>query len=133
LSVILKIKFVMSLRLVGALKCLVNKSPILQCSRTMANGSSGMGDLGSGSGKSGGSGGAVREAGGAFGKLEAAREEEYFHRRNLEQLKKLRAMQQDVSAEIQAIEAMQMQAKHVPDIEKSPEEKDMEKRIWGVS
>lgn len=35
---------------------------------------------GSGAGKGGGSGGAIRDAGGAFGKLEAAREEEYFYK-----------------------------------------------------
>lgn len=35
---------------------------------------------GSGSGKGGGSGGSIRDAGGAFGKMEAAREEEYFHK-----------------------------------------------------
>ncbi|XP_055320682.1 ATPase inhibitor mai-2, mitochondrial-like [Sitodiplosis mosellana] len=38
-----------------------------------------------------GKAGAIREAGGAFGKLEAAREEEYFLKRQQEQLKKLRA------------------------------------------
>lgn len=40
-----------------------------------------LGDLGSGAGKGGGGGGAIREAGGAFGKLEAAREEEYFYKK----------------------------------------------------
>lgn len=39
-----------------------------------------MGDLGSGAGKGGGGGGSIREAGGAFGKMEAAREEEYFYK-----------------------------------------------------
>lgn len=38
-----------------------------------------LGDLGSGAGKGGGGGGSIREAGGAFGKNEAAREEEYFY------------------------------------------------------
>lgn len=42
--------------------------------------SSGLGDSGSGAGKGGGSGGSIRDAGGAFGKLEAAREEEYFYK-----------------------------------------------------
>lgn len=40
-----------------------------------------VGDLGSGAGKGGGGGGSIREAGGAFGKLEAAREEEYFYKK----------------------------------------------------
>ncbi|VDM43944.1 unnamed protein product [Toxocara canis] len=44
-----------------------------------------VGELGCGEGKSGGSGGTIREAGGAFGKLEAAREEKYFFELNEEQ------------------------------------------------
>lgn len=39
------------------------------------------GELGSGAGKGGGGGGSIREAGGAFGKMEAAREEEYFYKK----------------------------------------------------
>jgi hypothetical protein len=39
-----------------------------------------LGDLGSGAGKGGGGGGPIREAGGAFGKIEAGREEEYFYK-----------------------------------------------------
>lgn len=39
-----------------------------------------LGDLGSGAGKGGGGGGSIREAGGAFGKMEAAREEEFFYK-----------------------------------------------------
>jgi len=39
-----------------------------------------MGELGSGAGKGGGGGGAIREAGGSFGKMEAAREEEFFYK-----------------------------------------------------
>lgn len=39
-----------------------------------------LGEVGSGAGKGGGAGGSVRDAGGAFGKMEAAREEEYFHK-----------------------------------------------------
>ncbi|KAH3748633.1 hypothetical protein DPMN_183080 [Dreissena polymorpha] len=45
------------------------------------------GDLGSGAGKGGGSGGSIRDAGGAFGKIEAGREEEYFHKLGDKQLK----------------------------------------------
>lgn len=40
-----------------------------------------LGDLGSGAGKGGGGGGSIREAGGAFGRMEAAREEEYFYKK----------------------------------------------------
>jgi len=39
-----------------------------------------VGELGSGAGKGGGGGGAIREAGGSFGKMEAAREEEFFYK-----------------------------------------------------
>ena len=49
-----------------------------------------VGDLGSGAGKGGGGGGSIREAGGAFGKLEAAREEEYFYKKQREQLDRLK-------------------------------------------
>ncbi|KAI8038684.1 hypothetical protein M5D96_008592 [Drosophila gunungcola] len=49
-----------------------------------------VGDLGSGAGRGGGGGGAIREAGGAFGKLEAAREEEYFYKKQREQLDRLK-------------------------------------------
>lgn len=43
-------------------------------------GSSQVGDLGSGAGKGGGGGGSIREAGGSFGKMEAAHEEEFFYK-----------------------------------------------------
>ncbi|OTF80545.1 hypothetical protein BLA29_001976 [Euroglyphus maynei] len=49
------------------------------------------GEWGSGSGKGGGSGGSVRDAGGAFGRMEAAREEEFFRRKQQQELEKLRA------------------------------------------
>lgn len=39
------------------------------------------GELGSGAGKGGGGGGAIRDAGGAFGKMEAANEGAYFHKK----------------------------------------------------
>ncbi|XP_030388003.1 ATPase inhibitor A, mitochondrial [Scaptodrosophila lebanonensis] len=52
--------------------------------------SSQVGDLGSGAGKGGGGGGSIRAAGGAFGKLEAAREEEYFYNKQREQLERLK-------------------------------------------
>ncbi|XP_025090869.1 ATPase inhibitor mai-2, mitochondrial-like isoform X1 [Pomacea canaliculata] len=51
---------------------------------------SGMGEWGSGAGKGGGTGGSVRDAGGAFGKMEAAHEELYFKKLERDQLAKLR-------------------------------------------
>ncbi|XP_058459290.1 ATPase inhibitor mai-1, mitochondrial-like [Malaya genurostris] len=49
-----------------------------------------VGDLGAGVGKGGGGGGSIREAGGSFGKMEAAHEEEYFYKQQREQLQKLK-------------------------------------------
>lgn len=46
--------------------------------------------MGSGAGKGGGSGGSVRDAGGAFGEMEAAREEEYFRRLQAKQLQDMK-------------------------------------------
>lgn len=48
------------------------------------------GGPGSGVGKGGGGGGTIREAGGAFGVMEAAREGQYFHKKNREQLMNLK-------------------------------------------
>ncbi|XP_037298797.1 ATPase inhibitor mai-2, mitochondrial-like [Manduca sexta] len=48
------------------------------------------GEPGSGAGKGGGGGGAIREAGGTFGKMEAAREDEYFYKKQKEQLSNLK-------------------------------------------
>uniref|UniRef100_A0A7E4VDZ5 ATPase inhibitor, mitochondrial n=1 Tax=Panagrellus redivivus TaxID=6233 RepID=A0A7E4VDZ5_PANRE len=53
--------------------------------------SSNYSDSGSGAGRGGGTGGSIRDAGGAFGKLEAAREEEYFHKLKIAQLKELKS------------------------------------------
>ncbi|XP_022688304.1 ATPase inhibitor, mitochondrial-like [Varroa jacobsoni] len=44
------------------------------------------GEFGSGSGKGGGSGGSIRDAGGAMGKREAVQEEQYFRKKQAEQL-----------------------------------------------
>merc|ERR1711894_315542 len=48
------------------------------------------GEFGSGAGKGGGSGGTIRDAGGSFGKMEAAHEEQYFRQKQAEQLAALR-------------------------------------------
>jgi len=53
------------------------------------------GEAGSGSGKGGGTGGAVRDAGGAFGKRQAAKEEEYFRNLNKSQLDQLKSSFED--------------------------------------
>ncbi|KAL7301461.1 hypothetical protein TKK_0005901 [Trichogramma kaykai] len=48
------------------------------------------GERGSGAGKGGGGGGSIREAGGSFGKMEAAHEDQYFYNQQKEQLAKMR-------------------------------------------
>lgn len=50
---------------------------------------------GSGSGQGGGSGGSVRDAGGAFGKRQAAKEEEYFRQLNKQQIETLQSSLHD--------------------------------------
>lgn len=40
-----------------------------------------LGDLGCGAGQGGGGGGSIRAAGGAFGRMEAAHEEEFFYKK----------------------------------------------------
>ncbi|XP_003695926.2 ATPase inhibitor mai-2, mitochondrial [Apis florea] len=49
-----------------------------------------IGERGSGAGKGGGGGGSIREAGGSFGKMEAAHEDQYFYNLQKEQFKKLK-------------------------------------------
>jgi len=56
------------------------------------------GDAGSGAGKGGGSGGSIRDAGGAFGKMEVAQEEMYFRKQNQ---KLLQGMKDDLASEIE--------------------------------
>lgn len=56
--------------------------------------------LGNGAGRGGGSGGAIREAGGAFGKREAAHEEQYFRKKQAEQLSQLHDHIQDEIREL---------------------------------
>uniref|UniRef100_A0A8C3S0Y3 ATPase inhibitor, mitochondrial n=1 Tax=Chelydra serpentina TaxID=8475 RepID=A0A8C3S0Y3_CHESE len=58
--------------------------------RGWSSGSDQLGELGSGAGKGGGGGGSIREAGGAFGKRQAAHEERYFRDKEREQLASLR-------------------------------------------
>lgn len=63
---------------------------ILSIMYSSARHGGGGGEWGSGAGKGGGSGGSVRDAGGSFGKMEAAREEEYFRKLQREQIAKLK-------------------------------------------
>ncbi|CAH2050005.1 unnamed protein product, partial [Iphiclides podalirius] len=50
------------------------------------------GEPGSGAGKGGGTGGAIRDAGGSFGKMQAAREDEYFYKKQKEQIASMKGM-----------------------------------------
>ncbi|CAK9824356.1 ATPase inhibitor mai-2, mitochondrial, partial [Anthophora retusa] len=49
-----------------------------------------IGEPGSGAGKGGGGGGSIREAGGSFGKMEAAHEDQYFYNLQKQQVQKLK-------------------------------------------
>ncbi|XP_023932074.1 ATPase inhibitor A, mitochondrial isoform X2 [Lingula anatina] len=71
------------------LLCSAYTAPVRMMSSTSS------GEWGSGAGKGGGSGGSIREAGGTFGKMEAAREEEYFRRKNAEQLAEIKKIHED--------------------------------------
>jgi len=51
------------------------------------------GTPGAGAGRGGGGGGAIREAGGAFDRMEAAREEQFFYNQSKDQLQKLHEKQ----------------------------------------
>ncbi|KAF7991389.1 hypothetical protein HCN44_002951 [Aphidius gifuensis] len=48
------------------------------------------GEAGSGAGKGGGGGGSIRSAGGSFGKMEAAHEDQYFYNQQKQQLQNIR-------------------------------------------
>eukprot|EP00088_Acartia_fossae_P040940 TRINITY_DN426_c0_g1_i1.p1 TRINITY_DN426_c0_g1~~TRINITY_DN426_c0_g1_i1.p1 ORF type:complete len:103 (-),score=41.97 TRINITY_DN426_c0_g1_i1:779-1045(-) len=63
--------------------------------RMMSGGEQGQtGVPGSGVGKGGGGGGSIREAGGAFGKREAAMEDQFFYEQQKEQLHELHEKQE---------------------------------------
>merc|ERR1712212_474270 len=60
------------------------------------------GEAGSGAGKGGGSGGSIKDAGGAFGKMEVAQEEQYFRKDNMA---KTKALKSDLQKEAEFHEA----------------------------
>ncbi|CAD6190693.1 unnamed protein product [Caenorhabditis auriculariae] len=96
----------------------VNQLPVV--ARTAVRALSG--GPGEGSGRGGGSGGSIRDAGGAFGKMEAAREDEYFYKKQKEQLQKLRGhIQEEVDHHAQQLEnhkkALERHQKRISEIE----------------
>ncbi|KAM4047192.1 ATPase inhibitor, mitochondrial [Anomaloglossus baeobatrachus] len=54
-----------------------------------------LGELGKGAGKGGGGGGSVRDAGGAFGKRQAAEEERYFREKEKQQIANMRKLHEE--------------------------------------
>jgi hypothetical protein len=74
------------------------------------------GDPGSGEGKGGGGGGLIRSAGGAMGEMEVRHEEEYFYKKQREQLAILK---RKMMAEIEAHEKMIQAHKHAIDQKKN--------------
>jgi len=88
------------------------------------------GEFGSGAGKGGGSGGSVRDAGGAFGKMEAANEEMYFKKLQALQLKRMKEhLEEEVEHHSKAIrEHEESIERHKKKIKKlQHEEKDISK------
>uniref|UniRef100_A0A914WJD9 ATPase inhibitor, mitochondrial n=1 Tax=Plectus sambesii TaxID=2011161 RepID=A0A914WJD9_9BILA len=88
----------MSMSQMAGVMLKVPRGTMINVARTLAMSSGGSSDLGGGSGRGGGAGGSVRAAGGAFGKLEAGREEEYFRKLQAAQLKNLKG---DLDREIE--------------------------------
>uniref|UniRef100_A0A5S6QXU6 ATPase inhibitor, mitochondrial n=1 Tax=Trichuris muris TaxID=70415 RepID=A0A5S6QXU6_TRIMR len=80
----------MSQRLLNSLNALGIRQQSLKCLESVRSFGNEPGELGSGEGKGGGGGGSVRSAGGAFGRMEVAREEEYFYKQQKKQLAALR-------------------------------------------
>ncbi|XP_065225987.1 ATPase inhibitor A, mitochondrial-like [Planococcus citri] len=81
-------------------------------------------ELGSGAGKGGGGGGTIREAGGSFGKREAAAEEQYFRKLQADQLHQLKDhMSDEISFHEDQIkrhqEALEKAKKSFADLEKA--------------
>uniref|UniRef100_A0A8C8RSV9 ATPase inhibitor, mitochondrial n=1 Tax=Pelusios castaneus TaxID=367368 RepID=A0A8C8RSV9_9SAUR len=73
-----------------------------------SSGADQLGELGKGAGKGGGGGGSIREAGGAFGKRQAAEEERYFREKEREQLDALRKHhEEEISHHKKEIERLQ--------------------------
>ncbi|KAJ1346953.1 ATPase inhibitor mai-2, mitochondrial [Parelaphostrongylus tenuis] len=82
------------------------------------------GGYGDGVGKGGGGGGSIRDAGGAFGKMEAAREDEYFYKKQKQQLEELKVhLQQEIQHHEKHVEehkaAMERHQRRVKEIEES--------------
>ncbi|XP_029155836.1 ATPase inhibitor mai-2, mitochondrial-like [Nylanderia fulva] len=80
------------------------------------------GERGSGVGKGGGGGGTIREAGGSFGKMEAANEDQYFYNQQKEQLAKMReSLHDEISFHEEQIkrhqEAINRHKKRITDME----------------
>ncbi|XP_050462983.1 uncharacterized protein LOC126857522 isoform X3 [Cataglyphis hispanica] len=81
------------------------------------------GERGSGAGKGGGGGGAIRDAGGSFGKMEAAHEDQYFYNLQKEQLQKMReSLHDEISFHEEQIkrhqEAINRHKKRITDMER---------------
>jgi hypothetical protein len=86
------------------------------------------GEKGSGAGKGGGAGGTIRDAGGAFGKRQAGKEEEYFHNLNKAQLDALKnSFEEEIEYHKDEIEdhqeAIARHKKKIEDLKKISENK----------
>ncbi|XP_058798273.1 ATPase inhibitor mai-2, mitochondrial-like [Phymastichus coffea] len=82
------------------------------------------GERGSGAGRGGGGGGSIRDAGGSFGKMEAAHEDQYFYNLQKEQISKLKeGLHDEISFHEEQIkrhqEAINRHKKRIGDMEKN--------------
>ncbi|XP_071040778.1 ATPase inhibitor mai-2, mitochondrial-like [Parasteatoda tepidariorum] len=87
------------------------------------------GGWGSGTGRGGGSGGSVRDAGGSFGKMQVAREEEYFRKLQHQQIKALRhQLQKEIDHQESEIKRREGDIRHykeqIEDLDRTQHELD---------
>ncbi|KAI1707998.1 mitochondrial ATPase inhibitor, IATP domain-containing protein [Ditylenchus destructor] len=86
-----------------------------------------------GGGKTGGAGGSIRQAGGAFGKMEQAREDEYFYKQQKQQLELLKKenatdMEHHESEAKRHLEAIERNKQRIKDIEAELQKSNQNKK-----
>ncbi|KAI1691328.1 mitochondrial ATPase inhibitor, IATP domain-containing protein [Ditylenchus destructor] len=88
---------------------------------------------GSDSGRTGGAGGSIRQAGGAFGKMEQAREDEYFYKQQKQQLEMLKKenakdLEHHESEAKRHLEAIERNKQRIKDIEAELQKNNQNKK-----
>ncbi|CAG0888224.1 unnamed protein product [Darwinula stevensoni] len=111
-------------------KTLVLAMQVAWTSSSSGGGDSQMPGLGGGAGKGGGGGGSIRDAGGAFGKMEAAREEQYFRKLARKQLDDLKSHldeqisyhEHEIKMHMEKIEAHRKRVHDIAEMQKKEKE-----------